>query len=369
MLKQEDVEVIGAADRLPLCRENAQKTLDEVGAKGTELVEEYDDLLAMKPDAIVVATNGKMQAEHSCRALEAGCHVLSEIPGARTLEEWVRVRDVVQRTGNTYTLAEQRCFMDFLRYWRKWIVDGRLGAPSLAEAEYTHYLPQTLALSDGTRIKPSEAREKGIRDVKPIWRADEPPIQYCTHDLGPLLEVMDDRCVSVTCLNGPWRNREAPLRPDGQIALFRTAKGNLIRILIALNTPRPSEHRYRLFATGGSAEWFASEGHVRVFTEDRDHKSGWQRIDLGVAAPGEDATGGHGGSDLKMARCFVDVVLHGRPNPIDVYRAIEYALPGIMANRSAETGGMPIEIPDLRVEPFSATTFWDAVPLPEQDVL
>ena len=69
-----------------------------------------------------------------------------------------------------------------------------------------------------------------------------------------------------------------------------------------------------------------------------------------------------------MARYFVDTVLHGRPNPIDVYRAIEYSLPGIMASRSAETGEVPIQIPDLRVEPFSATTFWDAVPLPEQDV-
>jgi len=33
--------------------------------------------------------------------------------------------------------------------------------------------------------------------VRPVWRADQPPIQYLTHDLGPLLEVLDDRVVSV----------------------------------------------------------------------------------------------------------------------------------------------------------------------------
>ena len=57
----------------------------------------------------------------------------------------------------------------------------------------------------------------------------------------------------------------------------------------------------------------------------------------------------------------------GAPAPIDVYRAIEYTLPGILANRSAELGGAPIAIPDLRRRPFERSTFWDTVPLPDAD--
>ncbi|MGD8239606.1 MAG: Gfo/Idh/MocA family oxidoreductase, partial [Armatimonadota bacterium] len=71
----EEAEVIGGADRFPDCRERAQEMM---GPGGGKVVPEYDDLLAMQPDAMVIASNGKQQVEHACRALEAGCHVLSE---------------------------------------------------------------------------------------------------------------------------------------------------------------------------------------------------------------------------------------------------------------------------------------------------
>lgn len=363
-LALEEAEVIGAADRFPLCREKAEPLLRP---KGGKVVAEFDELLAMKPDAVVVATNGKLQIEHACQALEAGCHVLSEIPGGDTEAEFIRLRDTVLRTGKTYMAGENSCFLDFLRYWRKWALEDRFGSISLAEAEYLHYLPQTLYLPDGTRLSPSEAKAQGRADVRPIWRADQPPIQYLTHDLGPLLEVLDDRCVSVSCRSGPWRCKEAPLRSDGQFALFETAKGTLIRILVTLNSRRPSEHRYRLFGVDGSAEWFSYERFCRRFDRDRQEKAGWERIAIGTAARAEDKAMGHGGTDIKLARTFVKTVLEGKPSPIDVFRVIQYALPGIIANRSAQLGGAPLPIPDLRLTPFAGTRFWDAVSLPTED--
>jgi len=363
-LRLEEAEVVGAADRFEQWRQRAQEMVDAAGTDRPEIVAEYGELLAMEPDAIVVATNGKLQVEHACQALAAGCHVLSEVPGAYTADEWVRLRNAVQQAGRTYMLGENSCFLDFLRYWRKWLLDGELGAVSLAEGEYVHYLPQTLYTPDGTRLSPSEAREQGRTDVTPIWRADQPPIQYLTHDLGPLLEVLDDRCVSVSCRSAPWRCKDAPLRSDGQFALFETAKGVLIRILVTLNTKRPGDHRYRIFGVDGGAEWFSDEGHCRASRRDRPEKDGWERIDIGAAAAEDDPTAGHGGTDLKLAHCFAQAILGGRPAPIDVYRAIEYSLPGIIAARSADLGGVPLPIPDLRPEPFEHTTFWDAVPLP-----
>ncbi len=363
-LAVEEAEVIGACDRFPARRERGEELLAPTGGK---VLAEFDDLLAMAPDAIVVASNGKLQVEHSCQAMEAGCHVLSEVPGAYTEQELIRLRNTVQLTGKTYMLAENACFWDFLRYWRKWVQEDRFGPVSLAEGEYLHYLPHTLYAPDGSRLMPGEAKAQGRTDCRPIWRADQPPIQYLTHDLGPLLEVLDDRCISVTCQSAPWRCREAPLRSDGQIALFQTAKGTLIRIMVTLNTRRPSEHRFRLFGTEGSVEWFMYEGFCRRFPRDREEAEGWERVDIGVAARGDDTSTGHGGADIKVARHFTQAVLQGRPSPIDVYRCIEYALPGIIANRSAELGGAPLDIPDLRRQPFSGTIFWDAVGLPDTE--
>ncbi len=363
-LNVEEAEVIGACDRYPTLRERGEALLKPRGGK---VVAEFEELLALRPDAVVIASNGKRQVEHACQAMEAGCHVLSEVPGADTMEELIRLRAAVELTGKTYMLGENSCFMDFLRYWRKWVLEGRMGPISMGEAEYLHYLPQTLYSPDGARLSPSQARAQGRTDCRPIWRADQPPIQYLTHDLGPLLEVLDDRCVSVTCRSAPWRCTEAPLRSDGQIALFQTAKGALLKIMVTLNTRRPDEHRYRLFGTGGSAEWFLYEGFCRLFDRDCPDGKGWQRVNIGLAGVGEDSSTGHGGTDWKLARHFTRSVLAGGPAPIDVYRAIEYALPGIIANQSAEMGGVPLSIPDLRREPFAGTRFWDTVGIPEEE--
>ncbi len=365
-LTLDNADVIGACDRLPLRRERAQNRIDEVGAS-TRVVPEFDDLLDLRPDAVVVASNGKLQVQHAIRALEAGCHVLSEVPGAYTEEEFVRLRAAVERTGKTYMLGENTCYWDFFRYFRKWIAEDRFGPISIAEGEYIHSLPGTLSLPDGTRITPTQARAQGRADATPIWRADQPPIQYLTHDLGPLLEVLDDRCVSVSCRSAPWRCQDAPLRSDGQIALFETARGALIKIMVTLNTHRPAEHRYRIFGVAGGVEWFSYEKSCRRFSRHSEERRGWEILPIGLAAGGEDTSAGHGGADLKLARHFAQTVLDGNPAPIDVYRAIEYALPGILANRSAELGGAPISIPDLRRQPFEHSSFWNTVPLPDAE--
>lgn len=364
-LAVEEAEVIAVADRLPDRQEAAEKCMREKGHQG-KIVPEYDDLLAMQPDAVVVASNGRMQCQHTLQALNAGCHVLSEVPGAFSLEEWLKIRDAVERTGKQYMLAENLCFMDFIRYWRKWIETGTYGEISIAEAEYLHYLPETMTDASGQFYTPSEVREKGLRDVWPTWRADQPPIGYLTHDLGPLLEVLDDRVVSVSCRGAGWRCKEAPLRSDGQIALFHTARGNLIQILVTLNTVRPSEHRFRLFGTGGSLEWTLYEQFCRRFTSDRAESDGWEVVDIGLAARDTDPTTGHGGTDINLARHFTRCMLNGTV-PIDVYRSIEYSLPGIIAGQSAELGGAPLAIPDLRRTPFDHTGFWDIVGFPEDE--
>ena len=366
-LAVEQAEVIGACDRFPVRRERAETHIASVGAK-TAVIPEFDDLLDMKPDAIAVATNGKLQVQHAIQAMEAGCHILSEVPGAYTMEEMVRLRDAVERTGKVYMLAENACYWDFFRYWHKWVTEGRFGPISIAEAEYLHYLPATLETPDGSRLSPSQAQAEGRTDAKPIWRADQPPIQYLTHDLGPLLEVLDDRCVSVTCRSAPWRCKEAPLRSDGQIALFQTQKGILIKIMVTLNTRRPEEHRYRLFGTEGSAEWFSYEKCCRRFSRGEETRQGWEVIPIGHAARGDDTSTGHGGADLKVARGFTEAVLEGKPSPIDVYRCIDYTLPGILAAQSADLGGVPVAIPDLRREPYAGTAYWKAVGLPQSDV-
>jgi len=358
----EDAEVIGAADRVERLRDRAREFAPDL-----PLVEEFEELLAMEPDAIAVATNGRLQARHTIQALEAGCHVMSEVPGAFTVEEAHHMVAAAQRSGCRYMLAENSAFMDFLRYWRKWVLDGRMGEISLAEGEYLHYLPNTLIAAENRRLTPAECIEQGITDVVPCWRAGQPPIQYLTHDLGPLLEVLDDRVVSVVCREGPWWQDQTPLRADAQTALFQTAKGRLIKITVTLSTRRPGAHNYRLFGTGGSAEWYSHEGFCRLFDTEREEREGWEVVPIGTAAPEADKSVGHGGTDIWTAYYFTKAILEGRSVPIDIYRMCDYTVPGIMAAKSAELGGQPLTVPDIRTGARGETTFWDHVPLPETE--
>jgi predicted dehydrogenase len=361
-MRVEDAEVIGCADRVEEIRENAKEIAPDV-----PMVEEFEELLEMEPDAIAVSTNGRVQAEHTIQALKAGCHVISEVPGAFTVEECHHIVSTVQVTGRQYMLAENSSFLDFLRYWRKWVIEKSMGEISMAEGEYLHYLPMSLMDGENRRYSPAQALEEGRTDLTPIWRADQPPIQYLTHDLGPLLEVLDDRVVSVVCKEGPWWQKQAPLRSDGQIALFQTAAGRLIKITVTLNTVRPGSHNYRLHGTEGGAEWYSHEGFCRIADRDRGHKGGWECVPIGTAAPDDDRSVGHGGTDIKTAYYFTKAILEDRAVPIDVYRMCDYTVPGILAARSAELGGQPITVPDIRTGPRGMTDFWNHVPVPETE--
>jgi predicted dehydrogenase len=194
------------------------------------------------------------------------------------------------------------------------------------------------------------------------------PIQYLTHDLGPLLEVLDDRVVSVNCVEAPWWNGETPLRSDGQYALFKTARGRLIRILVTLSTRRPGAHNYRIFGTEGSAEWYSHEGFCRRLEKTRDEKEGWERVEIGTArADVPEAASGHGGTDIWTAITFARALQAGKRVPIDVYRMADYTLPGILADQSARSGGAAVHVPDIRRAPFEHTEFWDHVGLPDDE--
>ena len=366
-LLTDEAEVIGAADRIQQWRDRAAETAAGLD-QSVRLVGEFDELLKMRPDAIVVSSNGRVQAEHTIQALEAGCHVRSEVPGAFTQEEILHIAAAVQATGKQYMLAENSSFLAFLRYWRRWIVEGRFGAISMADGEYLHYLPTTMVNEEGEQFTPQQVREQGITGVRPLWRSDMAPIQYLTHDLGPLLEVLDDRVVSVNCVEAPWWNSETPLRADGQYALFKTARGRLIRILVTLNTRRPGAHNYRIFGTEGSAEWYSHEGFCRRLDRTREESAGWECVDIGTARDDVPETAsGHGGTDIWTAITFARALLAGNRVPIDVYRMADYTLPGILANQSAQSGGGVVHVPDIRRAPFEHTEFWDHVGLPDDE--
>ncbi len=87
-LNVEEAEVTVCADRAEEPRERAKQI---IGDRPVKIVREFEEMLELKPDAIAIASNGRLQAERSIQALEAGCHVMSEVPGSYTQEEIVSI--------------------------------------------------------------------------------------------------------------------------------------------------------------------------------------------------------------------------------------------------------------------------------------
>jgi predicted dehydrogenase len=307
-----------------------------------QLYTHYEDLLNAPLDMVVVGTPIQHHAKQSIQALESGKHVLSEVTAAWTLDECQAIVDAARRSDRAYMMAENNCYLHYIRQWQQWIAAGRLGEIFYAESEYIHNIQHLLA-------------DKTTGEA--FWRIHRPPIYYCSHSLGPLLMLMDDRIVAASGLHMGYG-----IMPDlgpgclnMEVALFKTQKGAVIKLLRSQVAYRePPMHYYSLYGAKGSIENDRAGGHHGVgkgklyVHGEQTPQSGYAVIDCPIsdpAAPPEALSGGHGTTEYYLVRDFIDAVKHKRQPPIDAVRAAEFTAPGICAHESALKAGEWVEVP------------------------
>jgi len=241
----------------------------------------------------------------------------------------------VERSGKGYMMGENCDYFPRTVAWKREVDAGRLGDIFYGEAEYVHDCGSLMYDADG----------------KPTWRASMPPIHYCTHSLGPLLLITGDRCLRASGMHTGSHVRPELGAIDMEVGIFATAGGRVFKILCGFSVVRPGcFHWYVLYGTKGTleskrADWDAEKGHFAA------EEAGMQRdpVDLTPPpAPPEAKLGGHGTSEYFMVDAFVTALAEGTPPPIDVYRSMDYTVPGICAHLSAQRGGELIEVPDFR---------------------
>ena len=343
--KQAVTDVIG--DRNVVIRAIADKNSDvlkkckeDFASMGVEDLHAYTDIAALladeEVDAVFIATDKPYHTRHAIMALAAGKHVLSEIPTIGSLAEARELRAAVAAHPELkYMTAENCIFWPFVEKWREMIREGRLGEIVYAEGEYLH------AGIPPTALDPAEAGH---------WRTRLAAIEYLTHSLGPILYMLDDRCVSVTCME-PKENKYRPWRENKElgVALFRTEKGVLIRILICFGACTGMAHNFTLFGTRGTLRTDATaplaEAHTfATFADTPTSLSAPIEIPVGLWYEG--AHGAHGGCDRKMMREFLRCVAEDLPSPLDVDFGIRISLPGVIAHASAAGESACLPIPD-----------------------
>ncbi len=315
----------------------------------------YEDFLGYSGmDAVGLVVRQKEQGAMSAQALEAGKHVNAEDPAAFTMADCWRIVVDVERTGLVYNLAEQTRFWGFVDGWRKLVREGRLGRITYAEGQYLGYYGTRHYFQDfktGRQYTVEELPDHP--EAKPTWINVRPQICSISFDLSILLKVLDDRVTEVTAMSTKQPSYTHPQieMADIQVALMKTEKDTIIRMLIGQTQPRPDHHWWQVIGTKGSMEgprslrdkpkvWFA-DGQMWDWAEV-DWR--YERTD----APPEARGSGHSDADYYVHAAFRDAVLKGEPLEFDVYKVMDTMGPALLGVDSIEEGGRLIQVPDFR---------------------
>ena len=342
IIGEPNVEFYAICDKDPVRLNFAKEHFErDYGVSGFKCFESFEEFLASDVEAVVIATDLTLHTAMVVQALDAGKHVLSEIPTINSIEDAQKLKDACNRHPDLkYMAGENCCFWHFINEWKRIYDAGYLGDIVLAEGEYLHHTyADTLCAPDHYRNS----------DGSLNWRIDMKAIEYLTHELGPLLYILDDRCVSVCGFAPDFEPVPYVNTKSNEMAVFKTAKGTMIRIFVGFGVHVGFDHNFTLYGSKGSLETDRGEMVVDAETFARIHDwTGNKKITLPYTTryPGE-RDDGHGGCDTKMLHAFVECIVNDTKPPIDVDLGIRMAIPGIIAHQSMLQGGIPLEIPDI----------------------
>lgn len=340
--EKDRAELVAVCDKHQFLLDKVNKTAEEAGVK-IACYTEFDAFIQHEMDAVVLANYGHEHAPFAIRCLKAGKHVMSEVMPCETLAQAVELIETVEQSGLVYTYAENYCYMAHsFDLWRRYR-NGDVGEILYAECEYIHD-----CASDWPRLC------FGERDH---WRNRAYATFYCSHSLGPILHTTGLRPVKVVGFETPLNpsNLEIGVCRGSGLEMVTLENGAVVKSLHGWLKRKGLSANYTIYGQKGTLETGRTEGAkgMNVYQEGvKIGKGDWENYDpeFFVEADTVSKDSGHGGSDFYPTHLFIEKILGG-PHAdlaIDVYRAVDMGLCGIMAWRSVLNGNVPVEIPDLR---------------------
>ncbi|MEZ5400436.1 MAG: Gfo/Idh/MocA family oxidoreductase [Bryobacteraceae bacterium] len=304
-------------------------------------------------DAVGVFTPAPLHAWMAVTAMKAGKHVISAVPAAMSEEELIEILDTVKSTGMRYMMAETSYYRPEVITCRDWAREGRFGTIFYSEAEYHH---------EG--LLPLMFDDRGF----PTWRHGFPPMHYPTHSTGIVVPVTGERLTEVTAFG--WGDGHEILKTNqyrnpfwNTTGMFKTSGGHSARISVFWHIAAGGTERGLFYGDRMSYVMARPEGSPNtVFQISKDGKT---VIDANGYPEGKVARtayaqpdhldrlpaplrvkSGHGGSHTFLTHEFLRAIVEDRHPSVNIWEAIAYTLPGIVAHQSALRGGETMRIPD-----------------------
>ncbi|WP_176706834.1 Gfo/Idh/MocA family protein [Paenibacillus hemerocallicola] len=332
-------------------------------------------------DAVFLATPVSQHGRQAIAALNAGKHVMSEVPAAFTLDECWELVETVERTGLVYMLAENYCYMRDNMLVGSMAGQGLFGEITFAEGGYMHDARNLTHDAEGNLTWRGQLRHSFNG------------MHYPTHMLGPIAQwlginrdggdefdymstyVSKEAAAHLYYKETFGERHEGADRAfwsqgDSAVTLIRTKKGVLIQLRLDTKSPRP--HNMTHYGLQGARGAFVSarhkeeqglvwlEGHSRGSTlHEAKDEAKWEPLDayadryeheLWRRWSGDALKAGHGGGDFFILEEFSSAILEKRRPAIDVYDAVTWSCVAPLSAISVETGGKPLPFPNFRAK-------------------
>jgi len=329
--------------RLALCDLKADRLAEQAKKFGiTETYSSLDDICRTDIDALAIITQPWLHVRQAVQAMEAGKHVYTAVPAARSLDECDILVETVKKTGMIYMNGETSYFRPENVFCRKKAAEGAFGEFVFCQAEYFHDMSHGLYDVAKNRWGDEWDRSKtgGI------------PMHYPTHSTCFPIAVMGAHMTAVSAQgfiypNDDWFREDTTSKNlfSNEVALFSMSNGASVRIAEFRRVGYPGCERVSgLYGTEGSFEqniagmaWTTKSGAQEVEL-DKHHEP--------LPEPLAADLGGHGGSHAYLVHEFVDSVNRERLPRINVWEAVRYCAPGFVAHQSALKDGELLKVPD-----------------------
>ncbi len=337
----ENAELVAICDKyLPALEKQKEKCGDSV-----TYYTDFDEFIKHDMDAVVLANYATEHAPFAIKCLKAGKHVFSEVLPCQTMKEAVELVEAVEESGLIYFYGENYCFMRSTAEMNKLYNAGALGELEYAECEYVHNCETVWPIIT-----------YGDKDH---WRNNMHACFYCTHSLGPIIHITGLRPVKVTGYEGKHieRNLRVGMKSGGfGMEVVELENGALVKSLHG--GLYKNSYWFSMYGSKGrmeSAREDASEDkYSRIYVNVDDYSGQYKTPEIKTYIPErpmDDRAVGytHNGGDFYTMYNFIEAVKGNKDaDVIDVYEAMDMALPGMFAYRSVLAGGIPLEVPNLR---------------------
>lgn len=304
----------------------------------------FDDFIKYDMDAVVLANYATEHAPFAIKAMKAGKHVFSEVLPVQTMKEAVELIECIEQTGKVYAYGENYCYMPAPYEMRKRYKEGIIGNLEYAECEYVH---------NCAPIWPSITYGD-----KHHWRNNMYSTYYCTHSIGPIIHITGLRPVSVVGMESTLNERMRAVGQKGAalgMELITLENGAIVKSIHG-GLYKDSKF-YCVYGEKGrmeTARYAANAGDVSKIYIEYDQTAGAyntaKREEYHVGEKNKkEHNFGHGGSDFWSMYNFIEKILGDEnADTIDIFEALDMALPGMFAYRSILNGGSAETIPNLR---------------------